>query len=112
MNIKKLASAFAILLIASVACVKERTVYYSDVEQRSLNAWIEKYHEELLSNYQEDGGYYVEILEEGNGEGIVTGKDVWMWFDITVRDLQGNIQETRSADVALQLATYTSYAHY
>lgn len=112
MNIKKLASAFAILLIASVACVKERTVYYSDVEQRSLEAWIKKYHEELLSNYQEEGGYYVEILEEGNGKGIVTGKDVWMWFDITVRDLQGNIQETRSADVALQLATYTNYAHY
>ena len=82
MNIKKLASAFAILLIASVACVKERTVYYSDVEQRSLEAWIKKYHEELLSNYQKDGativladGNYTMPATGGKDIAIVGGKD-------------------------------------
>ena len=100
------------LVIMATACVREPKVTYDEIEHRSLKAWIEKYHPELMENYQEDGGYYVEILEEGDGVNIVTGKDVWVWFDFTARDLQGNIHETRSADIALQLATYSNYAHY
>ena len=94
------------------ACVNEPKLTYEEVEQRSLHAWINKYHPELLENYQEDGGYYVEILNDDNVTNIVTGKDVWVWFDLTARDLQGNIHETRSADIALQLATYSNYTHY
>lgn len=112
MNIRRVVSALIMLVVVAASCVREQEFTYKEIEQRSLRAWIEKYHSELLQNYQEDGGYYVEILEEGDGVNIVTGKDVWVWFDFTVRDLQGNICETRSADIALQLATYSNYAHY
>ena len=111
MGIKRVVEAL-LLLIITTACVNEPQMEYNEIEKRSLHAWIEKYHPELLENYQEKGGYYVEILEEGDNTNIVTGKDVWVWFDITARDLEGNIHETRRAEVAEQLATYTNYTHY
>lgn len=112
MSFKSIAGAL-LLLILSTSCVKEHTETYSDIEQRSLRAWIEKYKPDLLDNYQEDGGYYVDIIKEGDTSSeAITGEDVWVWFDLTARDLQGNIYETRKADVAEQLATYSVHAHY
>lgn len=101
----------AVMLLA--ACVKEPTIKYEDLEQRSLKAWIEKYRPELVDNYQEDGGYYVEILDEGCLDSLpVTGKDVWLWFDFTGRDLQGNVCESRDWKIAYQQGTYTAYTRY
>lgn len=113
MNFKSIAGVLLLIIITTTACVKEPTVSYKEIEQRSLKAWIEKYHPTLLDNYQEDGGYYVEILEEGEQSApSITGEDVWVWFDITARDLHGNIHETRSVDIAEQLATYNAHTHY
>ncbi len=112
MSFKRIAGMLIMLVVATTACVREPQETHEKIEQRSLRAWIKKYHPELLDNYQEEGGYYVEILEEGSNDHITTGKNVWIWFDITVRDLQGNIYETRKAEVAEQLATYTNYTHY
>lgn len=113
MSFKSIAGALLLLIITTTACVNEPTISYNDIEQRSLKAWIEKHHQELLENYQEDGGYYVEVLDRGAQDSLpITGEDVWVWFDLTARDLQGNIYETRSAAVAEQLATYNAHAHY
>ena len=85
----------------------------TEIEQRSLKAWIEKYHPELLENYQEEGGYYVEILDRGVQDSLpITGKDAWLWVDFTARDLQGNVCETRSWELALQQNTYNNHTHY
>ena len=84
-------------IVLGFACVKEPTMSATEIEQRSLKAWIEKYHPELLENYQEEGGYYVEILDRGVQDSLpITGKDAWLWVDFTARDLQGNVCETRS----------------
>lgn len=112
MSFKRIAGLLIMLVIATTACVREPQESFEKIEQRSLRAWIEKYHPELLANYQEEGGYYVEILKEGDNTEPISGKDVWVWFDITARNLQGNILETRSAEIAEQIATYSNYTHY
>lgn len=107
-----IASLVAIALMA-VSCIEEPTMSFEDIEQRSLKAWIEKYRPELADNYQEDGGYYVEVLEPGCADSVaISGKDVWLWYDFTGRDLAGNICETRDWKLAKQLNTYTDYTHY
>ena len=107
-----IASLVAIALMA-VSCIEEPTMSFEDIEQRSLKAWIEKYRPELADNYQEDGGYYVEVLEPGCVDSVaISGKDVWLWYDFTGRDLAGNICETRDWKLAKQLNTYTDYTHY
>lgn len=102
-----------LLALALVACVKEPKISITEVEQISLKAWIEKHRPELKDNYQEVGGYYVEVLDKGILDSVpVTGSDVWVWYDFTARDMQGNIIETRSWELANQLNTYTNYTHY
>lgn len=103
----------ATAIILGVACVEEPTMTATEIEQRSLKAWIEKYHPELKDNYQEEGGYYVEILDAGIQDSLpVTGKDAWMWVDFTARDLQGNVCETRDWELAYQQNTYTNHTRY
>lgn len=107
-----IASLVAIAIMA-VSCIEEPTMSFEDIEQRSLKAWIEKYRPELADNYQEDGGYYVEVLDPGCADSVaISGKDVWLWYDFTGRDLAGNICETRDWKLAKQLNTYTDYTHY
>ncbi len=99
--------------LLAVSCIKEPTVSFNDIEQRSLKAWIEKYKPELIDNYQEDGGYYVEVLDAGIADSAaITGKDVWLWYDLTGRSLSGNICETRDWRLAKQLNTYNERTHY
>ena len=106
------ASLFAVALVAA-SCIEEPTMDFADIEQRSLKAWVTKYKPELLENYQEEGGYYVEVLDEGCLDSLaITGKDVWLWYDFTGRDLAGNICETRDWKLAKQLGKYNVHAHY
>ena len=107
-----IASLLAVTVMA-VSCVEEPTMSYDDIEQRSLKAWINKYKPDLLDNFQEEGGYYVEVLDAGCADSVaITGKDVWLWYDFTGRDLEGTICETRDWRLAKQLNTYTDYTHY
>lgn len=100
-------------ILLCVSCIKEPTTSFEEIEQRSLKAWIEKYHPALLDNYQEDGGYYVDVLEPGCADSTaVSGKDVWLWYNFTGRDLDGNVCETRDYQLATQLGTYTDHTHY
>ncbi|MDE6862603.1 MAG: hypothetical protein K2J31_07720, partial [Alistipes sp.] len=86
---------------------------FEDVEQMALAAWINKYRPDLKDNYQENGGYYVEILDEGCADSLpVAGKSSWVWFDFTGRDLQGNVCVSRDDAVAQQQGSYTNYTHY
>lgn len=100
-------------VLLCISCVTEPTTPFKEIEQRSLNAWIEKYYPELLNNYQEEGGYYVEVLDEGLLDSLpISGEDVWVWYNFTGRDLDGNVCETRNYELATQLGTYTTHTHY
>lgn len=110
--IYSIATAIATLLVLG-SCVKEPSVSYRDVEKRSFTAWIKQHKPELLDNYQEDGEYYVEVLDRGVQDSVpVTGKDVWVWCDFTCRNLDGDIVECRSAELAQMLNAYNSHTHY
>lgn len=99
--------------LVAVSCIEEPTISFNDIEQRSLKAWIDKHRPDLAENYQEEGGYYVEVLDRGVQDSLpITGKDVWVWYDFTGRDLAGNIFETRNWKLAKQLGTYNVHAHY
>lgn len=112
-NIIKSIGIIATLVLVATACIKEPTFDSHEIEQRSLKAWIEKYHPELVNNYQEKGGYYVEMHNYGIADSVpISGKDVWVWYDFTGRDLDGNIHETRNYENAMMLGTYTNYTRY
>ena len=101
------------IAVMAVSCVKEPSIDFKDIEQRSLKAWMNKYRPELLANYQEEGGYYVEVLDRGVADSAaISGKDVWLWYDFTGRDLEGTICETRDWRLAKLVGSYTDYTHY
>lgn len=112
-NILKYLGITTLLLLIMAACIKEPTMSAEEIEQRSLHEWIKKYHTELLDNYQEDGGYYVEVLDYGRIDSLpISGRDVWLWYNFTGRDLDGNICETRDYGYATQLGTFTKHTRY
>jgi hypothetical protein len=112
----KIATLLSITLttiLLCTSCIKEPTTPFEEIEQRSLKAWIEKHHPDLINNYQEVGGYYVEVLDLGCMDSVpISGKDVWMWYNFTGRDFDGNVCETRSYELATQLGTYTDHTRY
>ena len=112
-KISKIVALSLTTLFLCASCVTEPTSSFEEIEQRSLKAWIEKYHPELINNYQEEGGYYVEVLDYGCADSLpISGKDVWLWYNFTGRDLDGNVCETRSYELATQLGTYTNHTRY
>ena len=75
-NITKITMAIVVSVLAMVSCIKEDSISNEEREKISLEAWIRLNKPELLGNYQEDGGYYVEILEGDTNENIaVNGND-------------------------------------
>ncbi|MDE5815079.1 MAG: hypothetical protein K2H42_02115, partial [Alistipes sp.] len=74
--------------------------------------------EDLLDNFQPVGnsGYYVDVIRECK-EGAENARpigdtSIWVRFNATVRDLDGNIVLTRNADHAKLLNTFTKYTRY
>ena len=53
----------AMVAVATISCITEESVSNEEREKISLEAWIKLNKPELLANYQEEGGYYVEILD-------------------------------------------------
>lgn len=105
----------ALAVVALSSCVESEKLSYDDIEQIALKSWITINKPELLDNYQERGGYYVEILEEGVADSVAVRDaegNPWVWFDVTCRDLKGNVVLTREYGQALQQDSYTSHTHY
>ena len=68
---------------------------------------------DLLENYQEEGEYYVDVVSLGDlADSAILETESWVWYDITGRDLQGNISVARDSVYALQQGTFTPYTHY
>lgn len=106
-------SALGAVLLAS--CAEMGTESFSRYEDMALEAWIKQHRPELLKNRQQEGGYYVELVEKSTAPSDVKPvRDTacWVAFDFTGRDLAGNIIMTRDASRAYQMGTYTKYTHY
>lgn len=111
--INRLFFAVVVCAITVTSCVKSSEMEFNEVERIALQAWMEQNRPDLLDNYQEEGGYYVELLDRGVADSLpVSDDNAWLWFDVTCRDLSGNICLTRNADYARMQNTYTEYTHY
>lgn len=108
---RNLSIACLSILVALSACAKIEKEDPSEYEKLSLEAWIRQHRPHLQDNYQPvgDSGYWVEVLDEGDSESSYVETDVWVWYDLSVRDLHGNIVLTRRAVEARQLNTFSRY---
>ncbi len=114
-NIKKpirLVMLLAVVLFAA-SCAEQMDEEYAPLEDSSLRAWIKKNRPEVLNNYQQQGGYYVDVLDAGDEQAAPINDTVcWVEFDFSGRDLAGNIILTRRAAEARLAGSFTKYTHY
>ncbi len=86
---------------------------YDVIEQAVLDAWIEANWPDLVGSRQEDG-YYIEVLSEDKDPSYpkTNTTSCWVEYNITSRDLDGNICHTRDEYTAIQQGTFTLYTRY
>ena len=110
----------AVALFTFSACTKDQGESFNDLENRSLKAWMLKNRPELVENFQEDGDYYVEILEPGVADSMSIHDVVadekqgscWLFFDLTGRSLKGDVCMTRNEIIARMQGTFSRSTHY
>ena len=105
-----LAAGLALLLSGGCANPEERT--YSGLESQALAEWMKTHRPDLLDNLQENGGYYVDILDAGDETLPVNDTAYWVRLSFTGRDLAGNVCLTRDEMIARQMGSFTKYTHY
>jgi len=109
--------------VAFASCVKEDELSGAEMESRSLRAWMKKNHPDLLENHQTKGDYYVEIMAWGEetdmgdkndfGDKPIMEQDsVWMFYNLTGYDLDGNVCLNRNEAVARMQGTFQLTTHY
>lgn len=124
-NIAKIIMATAVSAIALMSCITEDSISNKERERISLEAWIRLNKPHLLNNYQEDGGYYVEILDGDKNENIPSDNEndygseplmeqdtCWVYTNMTGRDINGYICMTRSGELAEMCGTFSYFTHY
>lgn len=96
------------------SCAEEPdNAYPGNTQNKALKAWMTQNRPDLLENYQEEGEYYVDVISLGDlADSAILETESWVWYDITGRDLQGNISVARDSVYALQQGTFTPYTHY
>lgn len=100
-------------LLVLTSCAKEETESYDKYEAIALKAWMKLNRPGLLENYQQEGGYYVDVKKAGEENAAPINDTIcWVRFDFSGRDLKGNIALTRREQEAKQMGTFTKYTHY
>ena len=122
-SIKIFLAAFFVAATVT-SCITEETIPNKEREKISLEAWIRLNRPELLDNYQESGGYYVEILSGDHNENLpASGNDFgsepimeqdtcWVFSRMTGRDINGVICMTRNYELAELCGTFSNSTHY
>ena len=109
--------------VAFFSCVKMDEPSGAEMESRSLRAWMKKNHPALLENHQDKGDYYVDVMAWGEetdmgndndyGDKPVMDQDsVWMFYNLTGYDLDGNVCLNRNEMVARMQGTFDLSTHY
>ncbi|WP_295936695.1 hypothetical protein [uncultured Alistipes sp.] len=100
-------------VLVLTSCAEDTSESYNELEKQALEAWITQNRPELVGNYQEEGGYYIDVLEAGDQSLEPINTDaIWVKFDFSGRDLAGNIVLTRNDRDAKLAGTFTKYTHY
>ncbi len=104
---------FVAVVVSLTACMKEGEISVSERERQALDAWIRLNRPELAGNFQQEGGYYVDIEEPGDDAAEpVSDTAQWVRFTFTGRNLGGDIVLTRDETQARQVGSFSSYTHY
>lgn len=104
--------SIAALVALTSSCAQMQTESYDQYETKALEAWIYQHRNDLKDNKQTVGGYYVDVIEVGDGEKPVSDTACWVKFEFTGRSLSGNVALTRNAEVAVMENTFTNYTRY
>lgn len=103
----------AALALLAASCAEEVNTSYVEKERLALREWMELNRPELLENYQEEGGYWVDVLEPGSDEAApIRDTACWVRFTFTGRNLGGDIVLTRNETDARLVGSYTPFTRY
>lgn len=90
----------------------ESEAAWAIAEQAVLDLWIEERADSLIDNRQ-DAGYYLYNITRVEDNGLATNAgNCWVRYNITTRDMEGNIILTRNESEALLQGTFSYYTHY
>lgn len=104
---------FVATALAMTACMKEGDISTTERERLALDAWIRLNRPELAENYQQEGGYYVDVEAPGDASAEPVGDTArWVRFSFTGRNLGGDIVLTRDEVEAKQVGSYSRFTHY
>lgn len=103
----------AACLVALTSCAKEELESFNKYEEMALEAWMTQNRPDLVGNLQSQGGYYVDVLELGDRNAAPVNDTIcWVKFDMSGRNLSGDIILSRDESDAKLSGTYTKYTHY
>lgn len=104
----------ALSLVLPASCAKDAVqVPFEERQNIALKAWMANNRPDLLQNRQEEGDYYVDVLDPGDASGDAVRDTIyWVKLEFTGRDLAGNVCLTRDETVARQQGSFTRYTHY
>ncbi len=97
------------------SCTEETGLVYSEVEQEVFDLWIAKHinNNGVVAHYQEDGGYYIKLVSQGDTSGeMIANEACWVRYDFTGYDLAGNVCVTRNDLIAWQQGTFSNKTRY
>lgn len=97
----------AVLAIFAFGCAKEGTVDNNAYKKEFFLAWMEQNHPGVVANA--DGIY---VLEETPGIGTPYSGEDYIYAELTVYDLEGNISSTTSRKLSQQLGTFNESYYY
>ena len=117
MKINRILGLGLLLGIFATSCAKDVEENYDHYESMSLKAWINQNNPDIIDNYrvvdEKGSGYYFDIINPGKaGERAIGSDEIWVRFDYSARDLNGNVVLTRDAHEAKLLNSFTKYTHY
>lgn len=101
----------ALVLMFAAGCAKEVKSGPNDASKRYIDAWIHVYNTNHGTDIQPTrlGAY---VLEETKGDGAEITDNGYAIVEYKGTDLEGNITQFTSADIARQLGTYDTTRYY
>ncbi len=112
-NIPRNLGVFLFVAALFSSCVEQSESDYAVIEQEVFDSWIAKHKPNLVANRQADGGYYVDLVSQGDTSlEPISDTVCWVSYDFTGYDLAGNICLTRNDLKAWQQGSFTKQTRY
>lgn len=101
------AAIYSVITLSAIGCAKTVSVGVNDANKRFFEAWL---HTNNITTEPQGRGIY--IIEDVPGTGKEVKRDGFVYLDYTTMDLEGNILDYTSEDIAKKLGEYSKSAYY